>query len=131
MSLDPKIDVLRKLKEESKLGGGEARIKAQRKKGKLTARERIEILLDDGSFREIDAFVTHRTEEFGLGEVAQTVEARLQARSNRSISPDRGKRGAYRARRVCLLSWHLLLASCRRKKRGYIRPRFRRCPGPA
>jgi acetyl-CoA carboxylase carboxyltransferase component len=68
MSLDPKIDVLRKLKEESKLGGGEARIKAQRKKGKLTARERIEILLDDGSFREIDAFVTHRTEEFGLGE---------------------------------------------------------------
>lgn len=66
MSLDPKVKHLRELKEQSKLGGGPERIKAQHAKGKLTARERIEILLDEGSFRELDAFVTHRTTEFGL-----------------------------------------------------------------
>ena len=68
MSLDPKIAQLRKWKEKSKQGGGEARIKAQRDKGKLTARERIDILLDDGSFREIDPFVTHRATEFGVAD---------------------------------------------------------------
>lgn len=66
MTLDPKIKQLRHLKEKSKQGGGEARIKAQHEKGKLTARERIEVLLDEGSFRELDAFVTHRATEFGL-----------------------------------------------------------------
>ncbi len=66
MTLDPKIKQLRDLKEKSRQGGGEARIKAQHEKGKLTARGRIEILLDEGSFREIDAFVTHRMTEFGL-----------------------------------------------------------------
>lgn len=66
MTLDPKIKHLRELKAKSKQGGGEARIKAQHDKGKLTARDRIGVLLDEGSFREIDAFVTHRTTEFGL-----------------------------------------------------------------
>ena len=66
MSLDPKIKQLRDLKEQSRQGGGEARIEAQHKKGKLTARERIGILLDEGSFRELDAFVTHRATDFGL-----------------------------------------------------------------
>ncbi len=66
MELDPKIQQLRDMKHQSKQGGGEARIKAQHDKGKLTARERIEILLDEGSFKEIDAFVTHRTTDFGL-----------------------------------------------------------------
>jgi propionyl-CoA carboxylase beta chain len=66
MSLDPKIIRLREWREKSKLGGGEARIAAQRKKGKLTARERVDLLLDEGSFREVDIFVTHRTTEFGL-----------------------------------------------------------------
>ena len=66
MTLDPKIKHLRELKEKARQGGGEERIKAQRAKGKLTARERIEILLDEGSFRELDAFVTHRTTEFGM-----------------------------------------------------------------
>ncbi len=60
MTLDPKTKQLRDLKARSKLGGGPARLKAQREKGKLTARERIEILLDDGSFREIAAFVTQQ-----------------------------------------------------------------------
>jgi propionyl-CoA carboxylase beta chain len=68
MTLDPKIKRLRELKEKSKQGGGEARIKVQHDKGKLTARERIELLLDEGSFRELDAFVTHRTSEFGLAD---------------------------------------------------------------
>ncbi len=50
----------------ARLGGGEDRIVAQHKKGKLTARERIELLLDEGSFEEFDMFVTHRTTSFGL-----------------------------------------------------------------
>jgi len=66
MSLDPKIKQLRDFKEQSRQGGGEDRIEAQHKKGKLTARERIGILLDEGSFRELDAFVTHRATDFGL-----------------------------------------------------------------
>ena len=66
MSLDPKIKQLRDFKEQSRQGGGEVRIEAQHKKGKLTARERIGILLDEGSFRELDAFVTHRATDFGL-----------------------------------------------------------------
>jgi propionyl-CoA carboxylase beta chain len=66
MSLDPKIQKLREVKKQSKLGGGEERLQAQRAKGKLSARERIHILLDEGSFREVDAFVTHRATEFGL-----------------------------------------------------------------
>jgi len=57
---------LRRLKEEAKLGGGEKRIEEQHKKGKLTARERIEILLDEGSFVELDMFVKHRSHDFGL-----------------------------------------------------------------
>ena len=51
---------------QAQLGGGEARIEAQHKKGKLTARERIHFLLDEGSFEEIGMFVTHRSANFGL-----------------------------------------------------------------
>lgn len=61
-----KIDKLSKLKEEAKLGGGEERIKSQHEKGKLTARERIELLVDEGSFEEVDTFVKHRATDFGL-----------------------------------------------------------------
>ena len=50
----------------SKQGGGEKRIQRQHDKGKLTARERLDLLLDPGSFHEIDAFVTHRSSAFGL-----------------------------------------------------------------
>ena len=66
MTDDPRIHRLRDLKAQSRLGGGEKRIEAQHKKGRLTARERIDLLLDNGSFREVDAFVTHRTGDFGL-----------------------------------------------------------------
>jgi len=61
-----KIRLLRELREKAKLGGGPERIKRQHEKGKLTARERIEALLDPGSFVELDAFVVHRCYEFGL-----------------------------------------------------------------
>ncbi|MCZ6703283.1 MAG: acyl-CoA carboxylase subunit beta [Ignavibacteria bacterium] len=61
-----KIERLKKLKEQAKLGGGKAKIKKQHDKGKLTARERIELLVDEGSFDEIDMFVKHRSKDFGL-----------------------------------------------------------------
>ena len=61
-----KLDILQQKIEEAKKGGGEKRIEAQHKKGKLTARERIDILLDAGSFEEIGMFVTHRSTDFGM-----------------------------------------------------------------
>src|SRR5579883_2100393 len=57
---------LQQLREESLLGAGEKRIEAQHAKGKLTARERIDLLLDEGSFTELDAFVRHQSHDFGL-----------------------------------------------------------------
>ena len=61
-----KIEHLRALREQARLGGGQRRIEAQHAKGKLTARERLDLLLDPGSFVEIDQFVTHRSTAFGL-----------------------------------------------------------------
>jgi len=66
MSDNPKVKRLRELKAGTRLGGGTQRIEAQHKKGKLTARERLDLLLDRGSFHETDAFVVHRTHDFGL-----------------------------------------------------------------
>jgi len=66
MSERSKIDELNKLRAESQEGGGTARIKAQHEQGRLTARERLDLLLDKGSFRELDAFVKHRTTAFDL-----------------------------------------------------------------
>jgi len=57
---------LKQLREECVLGGGQDRIDAQHAKGKMTARERIDALLDKGTFRELDAFVTHRTHDFDM-----------------------------------------------------------------
>ena len=61
-----KLDNLNKMIAEAQLGGGEKRIESQHKKGKLTARERLHFLMDEGSFEEIGMFVTHRSTEFGL-----------------------------------------------------------------
>jgi propionyl-CoA carboxylase beta chain len=66
MTDQAKAQQLQTMRSASRLGGGPERIEAQHKRGKLTARERIDFLLDRGSFREIDAFVTHRTHDFGL-----------------------------------------------------------------
>jgi propionyl-CoA carboxylase beta chain len=66
MTDNPKIEELRQVKGKSRLGGGSDKIEAQHQRGRLSARERIDLFLDKGSFREIDAFVTHRTTDFGL-----------------------------------------------------------------
>lgn len=66
--MDQKITLLESKIAESALGGGTKRIEAQHKKGKLTARERVHFLLDEGSFEEIGALVTHRSTDFGMEE---------------------------------------------------------------
>lgn len=66
MNNQEKINYLHELRSKAKLGGGEKRIANQHAKGKYTARERIEMLLDDGSFEELDMFVTHRCTNFGM-----------------------------------------------------------------
>ncbi len=66
MSVEERLQRLLELKEQAKLGGGQKRIDAQHARGKLTARERLAILLDEGTFEELDPLVTHRATEFGL-----------------------------------------------------------------
>jgi len=66
MSNEAKRDKLEEMRQKARLGGGEKRIAAQHAKGKLTARERLDILLDPGSFQEIDMFVVHRISDFGM-----------------------------------------------------------------
>lgn len=66
MAIVDKIQELTDLRNQARLGGGEKRIESQHKKGKLTARERIDLLLDEGSFEEFDMFVSHRCIDFGL-----------------------------------------------------------------
>jgi propionyl-CoA carboxylase beta chain len=68
MFIEEKIQKLRKLEADARLGGGAKRIEAQHKKAKLTAEERVQVLLDPGSFHELDMFVTHRCDSFGLDE---------------------------------------------------------------
>ncbi|HEX75958.1 MAG TPA: methylmalonyl-CoA carboxyltransferase [Dehalococcoidia bacterium] len=68
MGIEEKITDLSKLREQAAAGGGDKRIEAQHKRGKLTARERIELLFDPGSFEELDPFVLHRCTDFGLAE---------------------------------------------------------------
>jgi propionyl-CoA carboxylase beta chain len=64
--MQTKIDLLNTKIAQAQLGGGVKRIESQHKKGKLTARERLHFLMDEGSFEEIGMFVTHRSNEFGL-----------------------------------------------------------------
>ncbi|MDX1701580.1 MAG: acyl-CoA carboxylase subunit beta, partial [Melioribacteraceae bacterium] len=64
--MNEKIKKLENLRNEAKKGGGEKRIESQHKKGKLTARERIDLLVDEGSFDELDMYVKHRSNDFGL-----------------------------------------------------------------
>ncbi len=66
MAIEDKIKDLLDRREQAKLGGGAKRIEKQHEKGKLSARERIELLLDEGSFEEFDMFVKHRCHDFGL-----------------------------------------------------------------
>ncbi|MEZ5842410.1 MAG: acyl-CoA carboxylase subunit beta [Hyphomicrobiaceae bacterium] len=62
------VEELERRREEARLGGGVKRIEAQHRRGKLTARERIELLLDEGSFEEFDTYVEHRCTDFGMAD---------------------------------------------------------------
>ncbi|MEW5925284.1 MAG: acyl-CoA carboxylase subunit beta, partial [Candidatus Zixiibacteriota bacterium] len=66
MDLKEKLEKLEVMRREAQLGGGQDKVDAQHEKGKLTARERLELLLDKNSFEEFDMFVTHRSHDFGL-----------------------------------------------------------------
>ena len=66
MKMNDRLEHLRALKDKAKLGGGQKRIDKQHAKGSLTARERIDLLLDKGSFEEFDMFKTHRCVDFGM-----------------------------------------------------------------
>ncbi len=111
MAVDPKVQKLREMREQARLGGGQARIDRQHAKGKLTARERIERLLDPGTFRELDPFVTHRTVGFGLeeqkylGDSVVTGWGRIDGRPVYVFSQDftvfGGSLGEVHAEKVC------------------------------
>ena len=66
MSIQERLDDLRRRKEQAAQGGGQRRIQAQHDKGKLTARERVNLLADPGSFEEFDSLVLHRATDFGI-----------------------------------------------------------------
>jgi acetyl-CoA carboxylase carboxyltransferase component len=111
MTIDPKIQKLRQSREQAQMGGGQARIDRQHAKGKLTARERIEGLLDPGTFRELDPFVTHRTTGFGieeqqyLGDSVVTGWGKINGRLTYVFSQDftvfGGSLGEVHAEKVC------------------------------
>jgi acetyl-CoA carboxylase carboxyltransferase component len=113
MSHQKKIEDLRQRKAKSRQGGGDERIAAQHKRGRLTARERIDLLLDKGSFREVDAFVEHRTNDFGLDKKKflgdsvvtgwGTVNERLVYVFSQDFTVFGGSLGEVHAEKVCKL----------------------------
>jgi propionyl-CoA carboxylase beta chain len=112
-SVDEKTKRLRELNEQAKLGGGQKRIEEQHAKGKLTARERIELLLDAGSFNELDRFVVHQSTEFGMqnrkilgdGVITGygTIDGRLVYVFSQDFTVFGGSLGEMFARKVCKL----------------------------
>jgi acetyl-CoA carboxylase carboxyltransferase component len=111
MNAQSKIDTLREIRAKSRLGGGEARLEAQHKKGRLSARERLDLLLDRGSFREVDAFVEHRTHDFNLHEQKYlgdsvvtgwgTIEGRLVYAFSQDFTVFGGSLGEVHAAKIC------------------------------
>ena len=111
MSNQLKNQTLHEKQTKSRLGGGQERIDTQHKKGRLTARERIDLLLDKGSFREVDAFVQHRTHDFGLDKQKfmsdsvvtgwGTVEGRLVYVFSQDFTVFGGSLGEVHAEKVC------------------------------
>lgn len=111
MSENPKNQHLHEMRAKSRLGGGQARIDAQHKKGRLTARERIDLFLDKGSFREVDAFVEHRTHDFDLDQQKYlsdsvvtgwgTVEGRLVYIFSQDFTVFGGSLGEVHAAKIC------------------------------
>ncbi|HHT50830.1 MAG TPA: methylmalonyl-CoA carboxyltransferase [Eubacteriaceae bacterium] len=74
MKMSKKLEELREKKEQLKLGGGKDRIEKQHKRGKLSARERLDLLFDEGSFIEIGGFVKHRSTDFGMDKIETPAE---------------------------------------------------------
>src|SRR3990170_3119243 len=111
MSNQTKTQHLREQKVKSRLGGGPERIEAQHKKGRRTARERIDLLLDKGSFREVDAFVQHRTHDFDLDRPKYmsdsvvtgwgTIEGRLVYVFSQDFTVFGGSLGEVHAEKIC------------------------------
>jgi propionyl-CoA carboxylase beta chain len=111
MTDNSKIQELRELKARSRQGGGPERIKAQHERGRLTARERLDLLLDKGSFREIDAFVVHRTSDFGLDKQRYpgdsvitgwgTIDGRLVYVFSQDFTVFGGSLGEVHAEKIC------------------------------
>lgn len=112
-SVDEKTKRLREMREQAKLGGGQKRIEEQHAKGKLTARERIDLLLDPDSFNEIDQFVVHQCTEFGMAEKRiagdgvvtgyGTVNGRLVYVFSQDFTVFGGSLGEMFAKKVCKL----------------------------
>src|SRR4030066_858977 len=111
MTDDAKIKRLRDTKAQSRLGGGADRIETQHDRGRLTARERIDMLLDKGSFREVDPFVVHRTNDFNLDQQKYlgdsvvtgwgTIENRLVYIFSQDFTVFGGSLGEVHAEKVC------------------------------
>jgi acetyl-CoA carboxylase carboxyltransferase component len=111
MTENPKTQRLRQLKSQSRQGGGAERIEAQHKRGRMTARERIDLLLDRGSFREIDAFVEHRTTDYGLDKQKYlgdsvvtgwgTIDGRLVYIFSQDFTVFGGSLGEVHAEKIC------------------------------
>jgi len=111
MSNRSKTQILNEKRAQSRLGGGTERIERQHKKGRLTARERIDLLMDKGSFREVDAFVQHRTHDFGLDEQKfmsdsvvtgwGTIEGRLAYVFSQDFTVFGGSLGEVHAEKIC------------------------------
>lgn len=111
MSENPKIQKLHELRAQSRLGGGQERIEAQHQRGRMTARERLDLLLDRGSFREMDAFVVHRTHDFGLDQQKYlgdsvvtgwgTIDGRLVYVFSQDFTVFGGSLGEVHAEKIC------------------------------
>jgi acetyl-CoA carboxylase carboxyltransferase component len=111
MPTHPKIEYLRSLQQQAQQAGGADRIGAQHARGKMTARERVEALLDPGSFRELDMFVTHRTTDFDMAEKKflsdsvvtgwGTIDGRLVYVFSQDFTVFGGSLGEVHAEKVC------------------------------
>jgi propionyl-CoA carboxylase beta chain len=103
MNLEEKIAELKKRNQLAEAGGGEKRRERQHKEGKMSARERIEFLLDEGTFEETDKLVTHRCSDFGMAE-----QKALWRRFHHRLRPHRRppglplRAGFHRVRRIAL-----------------------------
>jgi len=112
-SIDEKIKYLREMTEQAKLGGGQKRIEDQHTRGKLTARERVELLLDQGSFNELDQFVVHQCAEFSMTDKKilgdgvitgyGTIDGRLVYVFSQDFTVFGGSLGEMFAKKVCKL----------------------------